>query len=29
MRSKAFRLSADATDRQRFYYFLMAVIVIR
>src|SRR5215510_6268805 len=29
MRSKALRLSADATDRQRFYYFLMAVIVIR
>src|SRR5262245_63685121 len=29
MRSKVFRLSADAADRRCFYYFLMAVIVIR
>src|SRR5215510_3503488 len=29
MRSKVFRLSADAADRRFFYYFLMAVIVIR
>jgi len=29
MRSKVFRLSADAADRWRFDYFLMAVIVIR
>jgi hypothetical protein len=28
MRSKVFRLSADAADRRCFYYFLMAVIVI-
>ena len=29
MRSTVFRLSADAADRRCFYYFLMAVIVIR
>src|SRR5262245_25074115 len=29
MRSKVFRVSADAADRRCFYYFLMAVIVIR
>jgi len=29
MRSKVFRLSAYAADRRCFYYFLMAVIVIR
>ena len=29
MRSKVFRLSADAADRRCLYYFLMAVIVIR